>query len=900
MNAERLQRIEEICHAALDATPEERAAFLEKQCGADADLRREVESLLDFDKSADLFFDSSPESFAAEMFSERENGAVNLVNREVGHYRILKLLGRGGMGEVYLAEDKELERHVAVKVLLPEVADDRARLGRFVREARAASALNHPNILTVHEIGGFENSRFIATEFVAGETLRDRLRGAEPLDLRETLDAALQIAAALAAAHEAGIVHRDIKPENIMLRDDGFVKVLDFGLAKLTEERRRDAATQRRGENESTLIAASQTESGVVMGTAAYMSPEQARGLAVDARTDIWSFGIVLYEMLAGKTPFEGETTSDVIAAILKSEPPFAPDKFPEDLQRIVGKALEKDRAERYQNVRDLLTDLRDLKQELDFTAKLEQSKQPTKSKKTPTGESIYFTETQNARQTSSAEYVVAEIKNHKAGFLALAVLLLAAIGLGYWFFPSRSSGAAPISSIAVLPFENASGDAGLDYLSDGVSESVIDRLSQFPQLKVIARSSSFKYRGVVNLSEAANALGVQAIVTGKVIKRGDDLTIRVELVDARDNRQLWSENYKRRAADALFVQQEIAQTVSQKLRLPTTDALEERQLAKGETTNPLAYELVLKGRYARSKGTAESRKKAIEYYKQAITVDPNYALAFAELSAAYSGLGNTGDMNPQEANSIAKAAAEKALELDANLPEAHIALASIAVDEWNWTAAEREFRRVIETSPNVAVAHNKYALYLLYTGRFEEAVSEIKRANELNPVAPGASLGLSFILHYARRHDEAIEVARRLLELDPNNYAAHVYIADAYSAKGMHREAVAEYQEAIRLGGDSLSLQIYLGYALAMAGERGAALAILNRLQTTKEYASPAELAALYAGLGDRESAFRTLERAFAERDLQLQFLKIDPHYDSLRGDARFQDLLRRVGLPQ
>ncbi|MCA1637133.1 MAG: serine/threonine protein kinase [Acidobacteria bacterium] len=296
MNAERLQRIEEICHAALDATPEERAAFLEKQCGADADLRREVESLLDFDKSADLFFDSSPESFAAEMFSERENGAVNLVNREVGHYRILKLLGRGGMGEVYLAEDKELERHVAVKVLLPEVADDRARLGRFVREARAASALNHPNILTVHEIGGFENSRFIATEFVAGETLRDRLRGAEPLDLRETLDAALQIAAALAAAHEAGIVHRDIKPENIMLRDDGFVKVLDFGLAKLTEERRRDAATQRRGENESTLIAASQTESGVVMGTAAYMSPEQARGLAVDARTDIWSFGIVLYE----------------------------------------------------------------------------------------------------------------------------------------------------------------------------------------------------------------------------------------------------------------------------------------------------------------------------------------------------------------------------------------------------------------------------------------------------------------------------------------------------------------------------------------------------------------------------------------------------------------------------
>jgi serine/threonine-protein kinase len=892
MDPNRLKQIEEIYHRATSISPAEREPFLRACCGADEDLRREVESLLAFEESDDDFFESSLESLAAAMFVERENGA-NLINRKIGHYRIEKLLGRGGMGEVYLAEDIALERQVALKFLLPEIADDETRLRRFIQEAKAASGLNHPNILTVHEIGGFENSRYIATEFIAGKTLRERIND-EKLTLRETLDAAIQIAAALQAAHEAGIVHRDIKPENIMLRDDGLVKVLDFGLAKLIEK-----TTASFGNIAELSVSSARTNPGVVMGTAAYMSPEQTRGNAVDARTDIWSFGAVLYEMLAGKMLFARETASDSIAAILTSEPAPLDEYAPAELRRIVKRSLQKKADERYQTIKDLLIDLRDFKQNLEFAAKLEQSNPPTKPEKTAGEKSFSVTDLQRARPTSSAEFVVTEIKKHRTGFAVLSVLLFAAVSSGIWFFSGNSTGAAQITSIAVLPFENASGDAGLDYLSDGVSESVIDRLSALPQLKVIARNSSFKYRGEVNLQEAANALGVEAIVTGRVVKRGDNLIVRAELVDARANRQLWSESYNRRVTDALSMQREIAQMVSQKLQLPLTGA-QEQQLAKRETTNPQAYELVLKGRYARSKGTTESRRKAIEFFEQARAVDANYALAFAELSTSYSGLGNTGDMNPQEATAKAKAMTEKALELDENLPEAHIALASIAVDEWNWAIAEREFRRVIELNPNVAVAHSEYAFYLLYTGQFEGAIAEIKRAKEFDPVSPNVNLALSFILHYARRHDEAIKVSKEILELDQNYYAPHVFIGYALAAKGMHREAVAEYREAIRLGGDSLSLQIYLGYALAMSGKRGEALTILKRLQTINEYVSPFELAVLYVGLGEKEAALDSLERAYAERDLQLQFLKVDPHYDSLHSDARFQDLLQRVGLPQ
>jgi eukaryotic-like serine/threonine-protein kinase len=891
MNSARLKQIEEIYHAAMESPFAAREAFLRKRCGDDDDLRGEVESLLAFADSANDFFAPSLESFAAEMFSEHEKQAT-LINREIGRYRIKKLLGRGGMGEVYLAEDVALERAVALKVLLPEIADDKTRLRRFVQEAKTASALNHPNILTIHEIGQIGNSRFIATEFITGETLRERMNR-QPLDLRETLDIALQIAAALDAAHRSRIVHRDIKPENIMLREDGLVKVLDFGLAKLTEKR--IAPPDAEAETREMV----QTNPGVVMGTAGYMSPEQARGLAVDARTDIWSLGVVLYEMVAGQMPFASETMSDSIASILASEPAPLDENTPPELNRIIKKLLQKNREERYQTAQDLQNDLRDLKQELEFAVKLEQSNPPVKSQIATSGKSFLSTGAQTARPTLSAEYVFTEIKNHKTGFFVLSVLIVAALTCGYWFLANYSAGARQISSIAVLPFENASGDAGLDYLSDGVSESVIDRLSQLPQLKVIARSSSFKYRGDVNLQEAANALKVQAIVTGRIYKRSDGLTFRVELVDVSDNRQLWSESYNRRETDALLMEQEIAQTVSEKLQVPLTGA-QKQQFASRETTNPLAYELVLKGRFARTKGTAENRKKAIEYFKQAITVDPNYALAFAELSASYSGLGNTGDMNPRDANSIAKAAGEKALELDGNLSEAHVALASIAMDEWNWATAERELRRVIEINPNVARARHKYAHFLIYTGQLEQAVAEIKRATELDPISSNGNFTLSFILHYARRHDEAITVARKLLEQDENYYAPHVVMGYALAAKGMYGEAAAEYLEASRLGGDSPSLQVYLGYAYAKSGKRGEALAILNHLQTTKEYVSPTELAALYVGLGDKEAALDSLEKAYEARDLQLTFLKADPHYDSLRSEARYQDLLRRVGLPQ
>lgn len=606
----------------------------------------------------------------------------------IGHYRILKKIGAGGMGEVFLAEDTRLRRKIALKILPENIAGDKDRLRRFEQEAFAASALNHPNILTIFEFGTEKDTHFLAAEFVDGETLRERMKH-ESFGLRELLDVAAQIAAALNAAHTAKIIHRDIKPENVMIRrEDGLVKVLDFGLAKLTEKKTEAI------EAEDETRAQVKTAPGMVMGTVNYMSPEQARGLETDARSDVWSLGVVLYEMLAGKTPFAEETVSDTIAAILKSE--YAPlsENTPPELVRIIKKALQKNADERYQTIKDFLLDVKNLKSELEFAEEIERSHVPPFSKAANVGANqsgenataIHpaAVSTQNSlpqATTSSAEYIAGEIKNHKRGAaIALAVLLVAAIGFGYWFFANRAANAKLIESIAVLPFVNESGNADNEYLSDGMTESLIGSLSQIPKLNVKARSSVFRYKGKeTDLKKIAQELNVQAILNGLVAQRGEQLILNLELVDAQTENVIWSEQYNRRQTDFVLLQNEIARDVSNKLRVKLS-AADTNRIARNYTTNPEAYQFYLKGRYFLNQGTREGQIKSVEYFQQAVSLDADFALGYAGMADAYTLLGTTFDasLKPREAMPKARVAAQKALEIEPNLSEAHTSLAWI------------------------------------------------------------------------------------------------------------------------------------------------------------------------------------------------------------------------------
>jgi serine/threonine-protein kinase len=904
MNSERWQKVKALFDVAQEIPLAKREKFLDKVCAGDVDLRREVEKLLSSLENPTSFMEQPAVKEVASLIIERNFIETNneLESGQVlSHYRISAKIGEGGMGDVYLAKDTRLNRRVAIKLLSVELSKNENHLRRFVQEARAASALNHPNIITVYEIGEFEDTHFIAAEYIEGETLRERLSG--ELTLNEVLDITTQMASALSAAHKAGIVHRDVKPENVMIRrEDNLIKVLDFGLAKLTE--------QQAISDEDATLAQVKTNSGVIMGTVAYMSPEQARGQQVDERTDIWSFGAVLYEMLAQKQPFAGETVSDAIAAILKNEPAPLGENTPPELNRIIRKTLQKNVDERYQTVKDLLLDLKNLKRQVEFSEEIERSHTPSFAKSanvaaTQPSENVTAIQpavsTQNSisPQTSSAEYAIGEVKKHKfvsLGLLAAFFVALAVIGY-FAFFATRT--ATAINSVAVLPFVNGSNDPNLDYLSDGLSESVIDRLSQLPQLKVIARSSSFKYRGEnIDVQDVANKLAVQAIVMGKVARVGDNLSVRVEMIDASENRQLWSEQYSRKAADLISIQLEIAQTASEKLHLRLSGA-QEQQLEKRETINPQAFELLLKGNFFFNKEGTEGWRKANEYYRQAVAVDPNYALAHAQLSLSYmvlAGLGN----DPKDFFQKAEAAVRKALELDEKLSNAHFMLANIHKYAWELAPAEAEFKRALELNPNLGDAHREYSFYLCHIGRHDEAFAEAKRARELDPLNLLTNAHIGYALYFARRYDESIEALQKTLELDPNYDLAYAMLGYTYAAKGMHREAIIAYQNAIRLSGGNRNMQSPIGVSSVYTGERGKAQEILKQLQTGKEYVSPVDLAILYAALGDKEAAYQSLAKAYAERSFELISLKVDPSFDPLRNDRRFLDLMRQVGLPQ
>jgi eukaryotic-like serine/threonine-protein kinase len=817
---------------------------------------------------------------------------------KLGRYEIRSKIGEGGMGEVYLAKDTELDRTIAIKILQQNVAADTQRLQRFILEAKAASGLNHPHILTIYEIGTADNLRFIATEFIDGETLRQRLH--KGMTLLEVLDVATQVASALSAAHDAAIVHRDIKPENVMLRRDGYVKVLDFGLAKLTEPK---VATP---DTEAPTKAMVNTAAGAVVGTANYMSPEQAKGTNVDSRSDLWSLGVLIYEMISGHVPFAGETPTESISLILQKDPVplmrYVSDAPPE-LERIVTKALTKNRDERYQTAKDLLIDLRNLKRHIEVDAEIDRTVPPEFRGATSTGNAAGGTFGGRTARTvtasgqhaqSSAEYIVSGIKHHKLLTAFAALVLVAMISGAGWYFRARNTEVA-IDSVAVMPFENQNRDADSDYMSDGLTDSIINNLTQLPDLKVIARSSVFRYKGKqTDPLVVAKELGVRAVLTGRILQRGDNLTISTELIDARDNKQIWGEQYERKVSDLLSVQREIAQEITSNLRLKLSSA-EQGQVAKHYTENPEAYQLFLKGRFYWDKRTNEGVQKSIEFFNQAIEKDPNYALAYVGLGDSLFTMGWYRMMEPATAYPRAKAASIKALELDPKLGEAHTTLAMVkAIYDWDWAGAEKEFKQALELSPRYPTAHHRYSLFLPIVGRLDEAVAEAKKARELDPLSLIINENVGDILMLARRYDEAEQQLLKTIELDPNFGVAHQTLSQVYEAKGMYEKSL---EEIFR---DNPTELAHVKKIYAQSGIQGI---WRNQLQFLLDRAKTGEvrsfsIARIYARLGDKDKAFEWLDKSLEDRTIQLTYFVADPRWDSVRSDPRYTAILRRFGL--
>ncbi|MBS1786373.1 MAG: protein kinase [Acidobacteria bacterium] len=837
-------------------------------------------------------------------------------------YVILSQLGSGGMGEIYLAQDTKLGRRVALKLLLTHFTSDEERVHRFEQEARAASALNHPNIITIFEIGHDNATHFIATEFVEGQTINQRLALGK-MELVDVLDVAIQVANALTAAHAAGIVHRDIKPENIMLRPDGYVKVLDFGLAKLTEtfDSDEDIST------EAATKPLRDTSPGVIMGTVSYMSPEQARGHKVDSRSDLFSLGSVIYEMATGHKPFRGETMSDVMAAVLDSEPQPVTTLLPgapSELQWIVSKALAKDREARYQTAKEFLNDLKRLKQQMEFKAEQARLNRTTlvgeesasfrrstgslrKSgsgrhsggNRKPTGEVTlsYDTEVIEARSVSSAEFLLGELRRNKRGFFlaSFVVLALVAVGGYQWFKPKPHL----TDAIAVLPLTRLSAEPLTESLSDGLTEGLIQSLSHIPKLRVRSMISVLRYKLTGSAPPpdprtVGNELQVPVVLTGSIGKRGEMIFINLELVDAKDNSYIWGQKYERKPGDLMALQVEITREVSQRLQLD----LNAREQALRE-----AYQLYLRGRYHWNRRTPADLRLGADFFEKAIQRVPNYAPGYAGLADSYNMLGAYGAMPTVEALPKAKAAAERAVAIDDSLAEGHNSLGYVKHRyEWDWAGAEREFKRAIELDPGYAPAHIWYSNYLSSMGRMDEAIEEARRCQEIAPLWLLAGSQLAWVLYYAGENDQAIEQSQKILSIDRGSFAAHRYAGLAYVQQGKYREAIESLTKARELSGNSPVVVAALAYTHAISGNKAEAQKLMNEFNVgTSQHKVPAyDLAIVYAGMGEKEKAFSWLEKAFEEHSEYLPFLRVEPRLHSLHSDPRFAELLKRLNLPQ
>ncbi len=894
MAEENWQKVREIFDDALRQAPEERPKYLNEVCGEDKALLAEINSLFSSLDGAENFMEEAAVAHLADVIADE--GENLEAGKCFGHYEIVRQIGAGGMGAVYLAHDKILDRRVAIKVLKEQFGKKESNLKRFTQEAKAASALNHPNILIIHEIGESEEINYIVSEYIEGETLREHFRKS-PVKLSEILDIAIQIANALTIAHAAHIVHRDIKPENIIVRPDGYLKILDFGLAKLVEQKPIGFEDQSTEQNETTK--------GLILGTVNYMSPEQAKGERVDERTDIFSLGALVYEMITGKTPFGSDSMSETFANLIKIEPqPIS--RFsagvPNELQRIVSQALIKNKAERYQTMKKLLADLKDLREHLAFDELLKKSHPPNDGKAT-----VILTATTDKAKKQTAEThdsFSQRIKNHQLlAALILFISLIGAISLSYYFLSARKANlsANGKKTIAILPFVNAGQDANAEYWSDGIAENITNNLSQLSGLKVMAKNSVFRFKGKeIELKKAADELGVQTLVTGDIKQDGNQLTINVHLIDPNDGSQIWGKQFVKNTSDVIATQNEIAQSLAQNLRLNLT-VTEKQQLANRPTESDEAYRLYLEGRFIGQRNTPDALHKSIEFCLRAIEKDSNFALAYSDLGVRYMNLGIYFEP-PREMMPQAKLYANKALEINNTLSDPHIVLGTVALFyDWDWDKAKAELTDGNRVNLQSIETFNCAAHTLQATGRTSEADAALHRALENDPLSISLNTELGCNSYYARRYDESISQYREALIIEPRNFMAVYGLARSLNYQKQYQEAINEIETAKTFMPMLPPIAVAEeGYALAKMGKRVEAERELKTLEdaSQKIYVDPFFMATVYLGLDDKDQSLIWLEKAFETKSTLIPSIINDAKWDDLRGDERFKAILKRIGV--